>query len=105
MPPENHSRGDRGIICLSIGILTLENDRSFDGNASEEALGLGIAVPVIKSQHPGSELPAQQAMTHMAASLPFELSAPEASPFLPKGPRATVIFPPSVREPEAMNWL
>jgi hypothetical protein len=39
----------------------------------------------------------------MAATLPLELRDPIASPFRPRGPTATLMLPPSVREPADMK--
>lgn len=39
----------------------------------------------------------------MAETLPLVFSDPDASPFLPRGPRAMLMLPPSVKEPADMN--
>ena len=39
----------------------------------------------------------------IAASVPLVLSDPRASPLRPRGPKAKVRFPPSVRDPAAIN--
>jgi len=41
--------------------------------------------------------------TNIAASFPLVLSDPRASPLRPRGPKAILRFPPSVRDPAAIN--
>ena len=41
--------------------------------------------------------------SNIAASFPLVLSDPRASPLRPSGPKAMLRFPPSVRDPAAIN--
>jgi len=41
--------------------------------------------------------------SNIAASFPLVLSDPRASPLRPRGPKAILRFPPSVRDPAAIN--
>ena len=40
---------------------------------------------------------------YIAASFPLVLTDPRASPLRPSGPKAMLRFPPSVRDPAAIN--
>lgn len=44
-------------------------------------------------------------LAYIAATFPFVFKDPDASPVLPRGPRARLILPPNVNEPAAMNDL
>ena len=41
--------------------------------------------------------------SNIAASFPLVLREPRASPLRPRGPKAMLRFPPSVRDPAAIN--
>ncbi len=100
-PREELLRRNGRPIRLGVGVLPLYDDGSFNGDATEEASGFGVAVP----EEGVSTRCVDMGMggTNMAATLPFVFRDPEASPLRPRGPSAILILPPNVSDPAAMN--